>query len=169
MKIKGYAVHFDRPNLNGEVVNERSFKQCLKKYEKIGQYPMLNFNHDSTKPVGAIKSMTTDKEGLFIEAEINEELAREYGIKDLIEDGTIEAFSTEGYYDFDTTKFNDDGTYTANDFHITAVAIVPNPADPQAKFTHNSRKLSFFGKEVEPKHEEKDANNKTTNQLIYLI
>ena len=77
-----------------------------------------------------------DDDGLFIEAEINENLpiVRDY-IAPLIKEGEINRFSTEGH-----TRRTDhgDGTFTSDEFFLTAVSIVPLPADMEAFFSWNA-------------------------------
>ena len=51
--------------------------------------------------------------------------------------GGSNSFSTEGYIQngYDGIVENEDGSYYVKDFLLTAVAIVPTPADPNATFT----------------------------------
>lgn len=165
MTLTGYAAHYDKTNLNGERVTKGAFDRCINTYKTLGRYPFINYNHDPTQIIGVITDMHTDEAGLIVTAEIDESSPLATHIARYITNGKIDAYSTEGYIDNVTPSA--DGTYTAAEFYITAVAIVPLPADPDATFAINNRRKSYFGAEIEQQeHRDSKRNN---NQIIILL
>ena len=167
MNVKGYAAHFGVANYNGELVKPHSFQKWAEDYkvlsEEVGYSIPINLNHNGEKPIGKITSVAIDEVGVYITADISDTMIDRYNLRPIITDGDMDAFSTEGYIDRDTMKINDDGTYTANGFYLVAVALVCNPADPNAIFKTNS--IAAFGKYADdPKTKEKVL----TNNLLFL-
>lgn len=168
MRIEGYAAHFGKPNLNGEEVVKSSFDKCLETYNALGAYPFINFDHNPTAILGRITEMRTDEVGLYITAEISDAIAEKLGVLRYINNGKVDSFSTEGYID-DISVNADEKYYTAGDFYITAVAVVPMPADPDATFKKNNLRKSFIGYELPTKEGEKKNKKQNNNQIIFLL
>lgn len=177
INIKGYAAHFGRANRNKEIVKPGSFnrffayRQAMRE-DGIEDVIPVNFNHDPRKRVGVVSKFDVDDKGLIVEAALSESMLERYGIADYVANGVIDSFSTEGYVDGNTAKLNSDGTYTANVFDLTAVAIVSNPADAEATFKRNNDcRVSYFGREME-EIESETLNKKqfiTVNQIIKYV
>lgn len=138
MKLKGYAAHFNRANKNRERVSPEAFDTSINEFIKGNRTIPINVNHDNTRIVGKVTSMTTDAKGLFIECELIDGVAEvQESIKPLIEGEVFRYFSTEGYaYDID---YKDDDTYLVNNFDIRAVAICTAPADVHATFVYSNK------------------------------
>lgn len=167
MKIEGYAAHFGKRNANNETVSRNAFERVLNDYKAIGQYPFINFDHDPTLRLGRITEMKTDDTGLYVVAEIADDIIARYGLTPYITSGKVSSFSTEGYI-LDATTDDDNKGYTAHDFDIVAVALVAMPADIDADFriNHKARVLSYLGAE---KESEKKDNKMNTNQIIFML
>ena len=97
----------------------------------------MNWNH-SDQLIGGIRDIISVDEGLYMTAYLNNKIAL---VRDMITPsvlaGELDSFSTEGYIQngYDGIEENEDGSYYVKDFLLTAVAIVPTPADPNATFT----------------------------------
>lgn len=141
MIVKGYACHFNKRNGNGEIVLPTSFDEVIAFYKKNKLDIPINYFHNEDQILGHIIDIKKDSVGLYITAELNDEvdLVKNF-VKPLIKDGTFNRFSTEGTINKKDIEKLSDGTYIAKKFNITAVAIVPLPADVDAIFTYNGKK-----------------------------
>lgn len=139
MFLEGYAAHFDKVNLNSQIVNAKSFDTyfSLLNDNKIGK-AIMNWEHDRDKQIGAIDNITTDDEGLFIEAHLNTDIpfVSDWLVPN-IKANDLTGLSTEGYVygGIDGIVMNDDGSYYVKDFILYAVALTTNPADVEARFS----------------------------------
>ena len=138
MKIEGFICHFYKANKNGEIVTPESFARALADYKEKGLYPALTYNHEKGNVIGKIQDIIVKADGLYMIAELNEEVKEvQDRILPLVKDGTLKCFSTEGYVAQSSIENYEDGTYLAKDFYLTAVSIVPVPADFDSQFTIN--------------------------------
>lgn len=137
IEIEGFACHFGRPNLNREIVDEKSFNTFFKMMEEGQLKPKLNWNH-SDQLIGGIRDIISVDEGLYMTAYLNNKIAL---VRDMIAPsvlaGELDSFSTEGFLlnGYDGIEENEDGSYYVKDFLLTAVSVVATPADPNATFT----------------------------------
>lgn len=135
--INGMCAHYNVPNLNSEIVDESSFNYFFNLYNEGKIKPALNYNHTDTI-IGGIDVIESRKDGLWMQAHLNGNVAicRDMIIPSVLS-GDLDSFSTEGYIHggTDGIVFNDDETYFVKDFLLTAVAVVPTPADYNAKFS----------------------------------
>lgn len=138
IKVDGYCCHYNKINLNNEMVDEKSFDAFFELYNANKLKPNLNYNH-TEQLIGGIDSITSMKDGLFMQAHINKDVAivRDM-IAPLIMSGDINSFSTEGWilngYD-GIVELNEGNAYYVKDFMLMGVAVVANPADWDAKFS----------------------------------
>lgn len=139
MRITGYACHFNKRNKNGEIVTAKSFEKSLQRHIDEDIVIPINYNHQSDVILGKVVEYRFANDGLIITAELNDDVdvVKNY-VAPLVKDGTFNRFSTEGYISRDTIEKVSDDTYIANEFDLTAVAIVVNPADTDAYFIVNS-------------------------------
>lgn len=137
LQISGMCTHWNIPNLNMEVVDANSFNAFFELYDEGKLKPSLNYNH-SDLIIGGIDSIEKKEDGLFMTAHINKT------VKDCTDSiipnilaGDITGLSTEGFIKggYDGVEFLEDGSYYVKNFILTAVAVVPNPADWQAEFS----------------------------------
>lgn len=158
MKVKGYACHYNKPNANGQIVDEKSFEAVLKARKADGVNIPINYQHNSPVMIGKINNFYSDSEGLFIEGEIFDDMAivKEF-VSPLIKNGVIERFSTEGYIRKADMERRENNTYYARNFELTAVAVVNLPADKDAVMSYNSARFDAFEEEEEPKKEKKSS------------
>lgn len=137
LNIDGYCCHYNKVNLNGEMVNEASFKRFFEMQAEGKIKPSLNYNH-SDQLIGGIDSLESRNEGLYMRAHLNKKIAF---VRDTvvpcIEAGDLNSLSTEGFIlnGWQGVEELGENTYYVKDFVLTAVAVVSVPADYEAKFT----------------------------------
>lgn len=135
--INGMAAHYNVRNLNDEIVDANSFNEFFNLYNDGKLTPALNWNHSDTI-IGGVDLIESRKDGLWMQAHLNGNVAicRDMIIP-CIMGNELNSFSTEGYIrgGVDGVDFNEDGSYYVRNFLLTAVAIVPTPADPDAQFS----------------------------------
>ena len=160
--IEGYACHFGIANGHGEIVSEPSFASFFKELEEGGQMPSFTFNHNSNYLIGGWDSIVSDDKGLYVKGHINTDVAfvRD-NLLPLIKGGDLNCLSTEGYVG--GLKHNEDGTYNASEFVMTAISLVALPADFNAKTTISENALELKRKK---KAENKAKVRRIINNLI---
>lgn len=136
--IAGIACHWNKANLNAQIVTDRSFDTFLDYYNSGKLRPIVNYEHQYDKQIGLIDRIAKEADGLYIEGHLNCKIqyVNEW-IRPLIESGDLKGLSTEG------TVLNghngiiqrEDGTYIVKDFILTAVAVTSTPADWNASLT----------------------------------
>lgn len=136
IRIEGYCAHFNKVNLNNELVDESSFNDFFSLYNAGKLKPALNWNHDSNQIIGGIDKISKKENGLYMSARINKSIPVCEMIVPNILKGDITGLSTEGFVKngYDGIVENEDGSYYVKDFILTAVAVTPTPADWNAKF-----------------------------------
>ena len=136
LRIDGTAAHFGTPNLNGEIVDDKSFASFFEMYADGKLKPALNYNHDNNMLVGGVDKIYIQDNTLRCSAHLNKNIAfcRDTLIP-MIMSGDVKSYSTEGYVGYDDIEKRDDNTYYAANFILTAVAIVPTPADYKSEFS----------------------------------
>lgn len=138
LTFSGYACHFNSENLNREIVDEKSFDMFFNMYHSNQLTPIVNYNHDSNWIIGGVNDIISDSTGLYLEAYLNKgvKINDEMLIPNIL-NNTISGLSTEGYIANGENGIVDkgNGAYYVKDFLLTAIAITPTPADPNAKFT----------------------------------
>lgn len=139
MFLEGYACHYNKTNLNSQVVNAKSFNTYFDLLSKNTiSRAIMNWEHDMNKQIGAIDNITSDDDGLFIEAHLNTEIpfVNEWLVPN-IKANDLSGLSTEGYVygGINGIIMNEDGSYYVKDMILTAVALTNNPADVDARFS----------------------------------
>lgn len=138
INIIGYCCHYNTVNLNQERVDANSFRTFFDMKDKNQIRPLVNYNHDSNYIIGGIDELTSDNTGLLMKAHINRgvKICDDMIIPNILS-GTLTDLSTEGYIlnGYNGIVEYEDNTYYVKDFILTAVAVTPNGADYQAKFT----------------------------------
>lgn len=137
LHIEGYAAHYNRANLNREIVNASSFDAFFKLYNEGKLRPCLSYEHDNTLIIGAIDNLESKKDGLYMNAHLTRSVPLCQTLIPNILAGNISSFSTEGMVlnGVDGIEYMDNGDYFVKDFMLTAVSVVNTPADWDAKFT----------------------------------
>lgn len=137
LKIEGYCAHYNKMNLNDEVVDAKSFDTFFSLYNSHQVTPHLTWEH-TDQVIGGIDEIVSKNNGLWLSAHLNSNVKI---VSDMIAPnvlaGDIDKLSTEGYImnGIDGIVQNDDGSYYVKDFLLTAVSVVRTPADPAAQFT----------------------------------
>lgn len=139
MRLEGYACHFDKANLNSQIVNAKSFNTYFDLLKKNAiSKAIMNWEHNLDKQIGAIDTITPDEDGLFIEAHLNTEIpfVSDWLVPN-IKANDLTGLSTEGYVygGLNGIIMNEDGSYYVKDMILTAVALTNNPADVDARFS----------------------------------
>ncbi len=161
--IEGYAAHFEKANLNREIVTADSFNDFFELWNNGKLRPRLNYEH-TEQLLGGIDDLSVKENGLYMVAHLNKNVKIVSDtILPLIESGDLNSFSTEGYIDWNDIVENEDGSYFVKSFMLTGVSIVSCPADPDAKFSLNS----FINEYMESKRQklEEIKNNLKWYQL----
>lgn len=158
LNIEGYICHFNRENLNSEMVDSNSFDTFFEMYGEGKLVPIVNYNHDSNQIIGGIDTIETRKDGLYMKAFLNRDVKinSDMIIPNILA-GTISGFSTEGFIQdgWDGIVELESGGYYVKNFILTAVAVTATPADWDAKFS-----LSNFIKEYKEKKEKESEETK---------
>lgn len=137
INIVGYACRYNEMNLNSELVDSKSFDAFFSLYNSKKLSPYFNWEH-SDAVIGGIDSVTSDKNGLIVNAHLTKDVAivRDM-IAPLVMSGDLNSFSTEGSvlngYD-DIVELPNGGYYVKN-FILKGVSVVRTPACPDAKFS----------------------------------
>ena len=161
LKIEGYCCHFNKMNLNKEVVDENSFNYFFSLYNDGKLTPRLNYNHTDAV-IGGIDKIRVEYGGLYMYAHLNKNipLNNEMIIPNILA-GDIKSLSTEGFIKdgYNGIQEIENGYYVKN-FVLTGVSVVSTPSDPDAKFS-----ISNFFKE----YEEWKLSTLATKRKIYLL
>jgi len=130
--IEGYAAHFGKVNGNGEIVDEESFKSCLKMMKDGGQMPVFNYQH-TPQIIGGWDEITTNTVGLYVKGHLNCNVADvRDNIFPLVQSGDVCHLSTEGWFDWDKCEERKNGLYIGEVF-LYGISLVSLPADFEAK------------------------------------
>lgn len=161
LNIEGYICHFNRENLNSEVVDLNSFDDFFEMYNEGKLKPIVNYNHDSNQIIGGVDTIETKENGLYMTAHLNRgvKINDDMIIPNILA-GTINGFSTEGFIKdgYNGIVELENGGYYVKSFLLTAVAVTATPADWDAKFS-----LSNFIKEY--KEQKNQVVEETKNNL----
>ena len=170
VEIEGFICHFNKANLNNEIVDANSFNNFFSLYRNNKLRPRLNYEH-TNQLIGGIDEIETFDEGLYMRAHLakNVAIVRDT-ILPLIEIKDLTSFSTEGYVDFNDIIEHADGTYYVSNFMLTGCSIVSCPADPQAKFSlSNFIKDYIAQKEEQQKQMEQNSKQEEPKSKYYLF
>ena len=136
--IAGIACHWDKENLNSQVVDKNSFSSFMKLYKDGKLTPTLNYEHNMEKRIGLIDSIDLQDDGMWIEAHINARIpyVSEW-LLPLIEAGDLKGLSTEGFplNGYESITELENGAIYVKDFILSAVAVTATPADWDAEFS----------------------------------
>lgn len=147
--IEGYACHFGKPNGNGEIVDEESFKDCLKLFKEGGQMPVFNYQH-TDQIIGGWDEITTNTVGIYVKGHINTNVAYvRDNIMPLVKGGDVCHLSTEGWYEWNSMEERESGYYVGKCF-LYGISLVALPADFGAKAIIKNG-LAKWREENEPK------------------
>lgn len=166
LDIEGFCCHFNTTNLNNEIVDAKSFDEFFQLRKEGKLSPALNYNHTDTI-IGGIDDIETFKEGLYMTAHINKNVAIcKDMIIPLILSNDISGLSTEGFIKngWDGIVTNEDDSYYVKSFILTGVAVCAVPADWDARFSLSN----YLNEYRQHKEEEKREIEKNTSKW-YLI
>lgn len=136
--IAGTACHWNKVNLNSQIVTNTSFDTFLSLYGSGKLSVVVNYEHNSDKVIGTIDEVKKESDGLWVEGHLNSNIpyVKEW-LLPLIEAGDIKSLSTEGYIlnGYKGIVELSDGSYIVKDMILTAVAVTSHPADWDADFS----------------------------------
>jgi HK97 family phage prohead protease/HK97 family phage major capsid protein len=129
-KIAGYANTSDKDR-SGDIVLPDAWAKGI---ENFRRNPILLYQHDHGKPIGKVNSVTVDKKGIFVEANVSEAAERQHGVKTLISDGVLKSFSV-GFRvkDADYDKRSD--TFLIKEVELLEISVVSVPANQNSLFS----------------------------------
>lgn len=165
VKIDGTAAHFNTPNLNGEIVDAKSFENFFSLYNDGKITPAFTYNHDPNMLIGGIDRIYIDGDTLRCSAHINKDIAfcRDTLIP-MVLAGDVKSYSTEGYISYDDIEERENNTYYAANFLLTTVSAVTVPADYKSEFTIKN----MFDEEA-AKRAIEEENNKPQRKVYLLV
>lgn len=138
IRIIGYGCHFNKVNLNREIVDSKSFDVFFGMYGKGEIDVKCNWEHDRDLIIGGVNSIERDDTGLIIDVTLTKgvKIVDEMIVPN-IRAGVIKSFSTEGWIigGYEGIEERDDDSYYVKNFLLTNIAVVSHPADPKAEFT----------------------------------
>jgi HK97 family phage prohead protease/HK97 family phage major capsid protein len=159
LKIAGYANTSDKDR-SGDIVLPDAWAKGI---ENFRRNPILLYQHDHSKPIGKVNSVTVDKKGIFVEASVSEAAENQHGVKTLISDGVLKSFSV-GFRvkDADYDKRND--TFFIKEVELLEISVVSVPANQNSLFSirksfEDDNSYAEFKKQFES--EESEAVEKT--------
>jgi HK97 family phage prohead protease/HK97 family phage major capsid protein len=129
-KIAGYA-NTSEKDRTGDIVLPEAWTKGIDNFRRN---PILLYQHDHGKPIGRVNSVTVDKKGIFVEANVSEAAERQHGVKTLISDGVLKSFSV-GFRvkDADYDKRTD--TFFIKDVELLEISVVSVPANQNSLFS----------------------------------
>lgn len=137
LNIEGWAAHFNRPNLNGEITDKNSYSLYFQMREEGKLRTLLNYEHTDTV-IGDVDEIECKDEGLWVKAHLNRgvKINDDMLIPNILA-GTLNTFSTEGLVKggYDGIVEMDNGNFYIKNFILTSLSIVRTPADWDATFT----------------------------------
>lgn len=136
LKIEGYCCHFNKMNLNREVVDEKSFSYFFSLYRDSKLTPRLNYNHTDTI-IGGVDKIQVEYDGLYMYAHLNKNLPinNDMLIPNILA-GDIRSLSTEGFVKGGYNGIVElENGYYVKDFVLTGVSVVSTPSDWDANFS----------------------------------
>ena len=125
MRFAGYAAIFDRPDHGGDIIRKGAFTAALRRAQgEKGVNVPLFWQHDPRQPVGTIESLSEDKRGLRVIAQVDEDQAAA-----LVSSGAVKGLSF-GYRVRGATR----GIYRElTDVELIEISLVTNPMQPLAR------------------------------------
>lgn len=114
MRMAGYAAIFDAPDRGGDIVREGAFARAAK-----AGLPLL-WQHDTSRRIGFVQSLSEDERGLRVIAQIDDDAAP-------VRTGAGLSF---GY----KIRAMENGTYRElTDLDLIEVSVVTHPMQPLAR------------------------------------
>lgn len=141
--ISGYASVFNMVDSQEDLVEKGAFENAKREGVK------LLWQHDSSTPIGVIKSLYEDDYGLKIDAEINNKTTAGREASELIKQGAVEGLSI-GFCPIDFT-YNCKNIRVLKKVDLMEISIVTFPSNNKAgirviKGSHSPRDGSAFNR-----------------------
>lgn len=130
LKIAGYANTIDKDR-GGDVVSVEAWSKGI---ENFRNNPILLYQHDHSKPIGRVTSITVDKKGIFVEASISEAAEQQHSVKTLIKDGVLRSFSV-GFKVLDAIYDKAKDTFIIKALELLEISVVSVPMNQNSLFS----------------------------------
>jgi uncharacterized protein len=125
--FSGYGSIFGNEDRQGDVVVKGAFLNTLGSGNQI---PIL-LNHDPDQILGVYVKMTEDENGLYLEGQLNMDVARAREVYSLMKQGAIRGLSI-GYITKTAAK-DRNGRRHLKEVELMEVSLTPMPANPLAQ------------------------------------
>ena len=126
--IAGYASVFGILDSQNDVIVKGAFKSIEVRNIK------LLWQHDASKTIGLIKSLSEDEYGLKFEAEINNNIEVGREASELIKQKAICGLSIG--FSINSSSYNEKGMRVISDLNLAEISVVTFPANNQAEITY---------------------------------
>lgn len=129
--ITGYASTYDE-DLVGDIVVKGAFRNSLNDYRNRNRPIKMLYEHDDDDLIGIfpVQSMYEDEKGLYVEGEVNLEVAKGSDVHALLRQGALADFSI-GYIARDY-GYDAKGRRLLKEIELVEISVVGRPANPQA-------------------------------------
>ncbi|CAN0603814.1 unnamed protein product, partial [Ectocarpus sp. 12 AP-2014] len=151
----GFASVFGILDSQNDVVVKGAFKSIEVRNVK------LLWQHDASKPIGLIKSLSEDEYGLKFEAEINNNIEAGREASELIKQKAICGLSIG--FSINSSSYNEKGMRVISDLNLAEISVVTFPANHQAEIIYSF--LSRESKKSEKINKLEEKLNKMQNYI----
>jgi HK97 family phage prohead protease len=138
--MEGYATVFDGVDSYGDTIVKGAYERTLAESKHM---PYLNFAHRDDRPMGKILEIKEDDRGLWFRSEFTPGNTDAQNIRASVVHGAVHGLSIEfrPYPGGATPKDDNSGGYTLTAIKLRGIAIVPYPADDDARVTDAKSEL----------------------------
>ena len=131
--FEGYASFFGNVDSYGDVVEAGSFAKTIKDFKKNGSALPLLWQHDTSLPIGVIKSMREDEHGLFVSGVFADTQAGKEG-RELLKLSAVKKMSI-GYRVKQARYDEKKGLRYLQEIELMEISLVTFPANDKAAVT----------------------------------
>lgn len=161
--IEGYAMHFNKVNMNGEMVRPGAFDEFFNILKEKNNMPVFNVFHKQDQLIGAWTNIRQDETGLWVEGYLDLSVAYVRDeIAPLVRNGALSNLSTEMWINYNDIEPKED-YYIVNKAMLTGISLVPIGADMDTKIVLKNA--------IEPKENEnspEEPKNSKISVLFYI-
>ena len=131
--IHGYASVFNNIDCHNDIIIKGAFQNAITQH-KTHQCIKLLWQHDVTKPIGIVSSITEDTYGLIVEGNINKETQQGKEAISLVQQGAISGLSVG--FTIKQSTHNSEGYREIVEADLWEVSIVTFPANNEAHINY---------------------------------
>lgn len=130
--FEGYASLFGAEDLGRDMVMPGAFRASLRRRGKQGV--KLLYQHDPTEPIGIWTKITEDRNGLFVQGQLLNDVARSREVLSLMRAGAIDGLSI-GYHVVKAQNDRKSGLRRLMEVDLWEISVVTFPMLPQARIS----------------------------------